>query len=556
MTMNRMKPARWAAALACALSIATAPQLASAGDHRGGVMRLVAVSAAGTVDPHINYTLQYWQIYQPLYDGLLAFKKVAGPESFIVVPDLAEALPKPQDGGLTYVFKLRKGIKFSDGRDLGVKDVVASFQRIFKVSGPTAGTFYSVIVGSDACLKTPASCTLAGGISGDEAGGTVTFHLTRPDAEFFDKLAVPHASILPADAPAKDVGVTPLPTTGPYMIASYDPNKQMKLVRNPYFKEWSREAQPDGYPDEIDYNFGLTDEAEVTEVQNGQADWMFDQPPSDRLGELGTKYAKFVHITPLTAMWYVPMNNNLPPFDNIKARQAVNYAIDRKAVSNLFGGANLAAPICQMLPPNFPGHVDYCPYTRNPGAKWSAPNMAKARELMKESGTAGQKVTIIAEDTSISRSIATYLQSLLKQLGYDVSVKPLSPDIQFTYIQNTKNKVQMSISQWYQDYPAGSDFLYTLASCDSFHPNSDASVNISGFCDHAIDADMKRALALGVTDGKAANELWAKIDRDVTDKSPVAVLFTPKHLDFVSKRLGNFQFSYQYYFLPAQAWVQ
>jgi peptide/nickel transport system substrate-binding protein len=555
--MKRAIRAGAAAILASALSLGAVPQPAAAqSEHRGGVMRLVARSAAGTLDPQINYTLQYWQIYQPLYDGLLAFKKVAGADSFTVVPDLAEALPEPQDGGLTYVFKLRKGIKFSDGRELGVKDVVASFQRLFKVSGPTAGTFYTVIKGSDACLQTPASCTLEGGISGDEAAGTVTFHLTRPDAEFFNKLAIPHASILPADAPAKDVGVVPIPTTGPYMIAAYNPNKQMKLVRNPHFKEWSRDAQPDGYADEIDYDFGLTDEAEVTAVQNGQADWMFDQPPTDRLGELGSKYAKYVHITPLTAMWYAPMNNNLPPFDNIKARQAVNYAIDRRSLVKLFGGTNLASPICQMLPPNFPGHVDYCPYTKDPGAKWSAPDMAKAKALMKESGMAGQKVMIIAEDTAISRSIATYLLSVLRELGFQPSMKALSPDIQFTYIQNTKNKVQMSISQWYQDYPSGSDFLYTLASCDSFHPDSDSSVNIAGFCDHAIDAEMKQALALGVTDMKAANELWARIDREVTDKSPVAVLFTPKHLDFVSKRLGNFQFSYQYYFLPAQAWVQ
>ncbi len=58
-------------------------------------------------------------------------------------------------------------------------------------------------------------------------------------------------------------------------------------MRNPYFRVWSEEAQPDGYPDRIDYEFGLEDEAEVTAVENGQADWMFDTPPADRLGELG-----------------------------------------------------------------------------------------------------------------------------------------------------------------------------------------------------------------------------------------------------------------------------
>src|SRR5262249_29823913 len=164
---------------------------------------------------------------------------------------------------------------------------------------------------------------------------------------------------------------------------------------------------------------------------------------------------------------------------------AVNYAIDRNAMVNLFGGPVLADPVCQVLPPGFPGHVDYCPYSKDPGAKWSAPDLEKAKQLVKESGTAGQEVTVIPDDRAVSREIGTYLQSVLNEIGYKASVKPISNDIQFVYTQNTKNKVQISISQWYQDYPAASDFLYVLLSCNSFHPDSDSSVNIAGFCDKA-----------------------------------------------------------------------
>ena len=530
-------------------------QLATA-DHRGGTMRLVAASAGGTLDPQINYTLQYWQLYQSMYDGLVTFKHAAGSEGFIIVPDLAEEMPAPQDGGKTYVFKLRKGIKFSNGQDLTVKDVVASFQRIFKISGPTSGTFYNGIVGADACLKTAETCTLEGGVVGDEAAGTVTIHLVAPDSEIFDKLAVPHAVILPAGAPAKDAGSEIIPGTGAYMAAAYDTNKQLKLVRNPYFKEWSKDAQPDGYPDEIDMDFGLTEEAEVTAVENGQADWMFDQPPADRLGEMGSKYKDRVFINTLTAMYYMPMNTNIPPFDNVKARQAVNYAIDRKATVKLFGGPKLAAPACQVLPPGFPGFEAYCPYTKNPAEKWTAPDLAKAKQLVKESGTAGQKVTIIVEDLAPNRAIGVYMQSLLKSLGYVADVKVMASNVQWPYIQNTKNKVQISLSEWYQDYPAASDFLNVLFGCDSFHPEADASVNIAGFCDKAIDAKMKDAQATGITDDAAANKKWAQIDKDVTDAAAAAVLFTPKHVDFISKRVGNFMFNGQYYWVVTQSWVQ
>ena len=143
------------AAAAAGLMAASLQPAAADDAHRGGTLRLLSQSAGGSLDPKINYTLQYWTVYQYVYDGLVTFKHAAGSEGFTIVPDLAEAMPEPQNGGKTYVFKIRKGIKFANGQDLTVKDVVASFQRIFKVSTPTAGSFYNGIVGADVCLKTP-----------------------------------------------------------------------------------------------------------------------------------------------------------------------------------------------------------------------------------------------------------------------------------------------------------------------------------------------------------------------------------------------------------------
>ena len=525
-------------------------------EHRGGTMRLLARSASGTLDPHINYTDQGWQMYQPIYDGLVAFRKAEGMDGFTIVPDLAEALPEVSNDGKTFTFKLRKGIKFSNGQELSVKDVVASFQRIFKISGPTSGTFYAGIVGADKCLADTKSCTLEGGVVADEAANTVTINITKPDAEFLYKLALPHAVTLPADTPAEDTGSKPIPSTGAYMISAFDPNKGMTVSRNPHFKQWSEEAQPDGYPDVVQYDYGLSEEAGVTAIQNGEADWMFDSLPSDRLVELGTKFKDQLHISPLSAWWYAPLNTRLAPFDNEKARQAVAYAVDRNTLVKLFGGKVLASPVCQVLPPDFPGHEDYCPFTKNPGAKWSAPDLDKAKQLVEESGTKGQKVTIIVEDTAVSRSIGVYLQSVLTSIGYVADVKPISTNIQFTYIQNTNNKVQMSVSQWYKDYPAASDFLNILFGCASFREGSDASINISGFCDKDIDAKMQKALDLGVTDQVAADKMWAEIDKQITDKAPAVGLFTPKRLDFVSKRVGNFKFNRQFNWMITQSWVQ
>ena len=120
--------------------------------------------------------------------------------------------------------------------------------------------------------------------------------------------------------------------------------------------------------------------------------------------------------------------------------------------------------------------------------------------------------------------MGVYIQSVLNSIGYKASVKAISGNIHFTYIQNTKNKVQISVTQWYQDYPAPSDFLYVLLGCESFHPGSDTSVNMAGFCNKKINNDMKKALSMGISDPEGALKLWTKIDHAMTDEAPLAVL--------------------------------
>jgi peptide/nickel transport system substrate-binding protein len=182
--------------------------------------------------------------------------------------------------------------------------------------------------------------------------------------------------------------------------------------------------------------------------------------------------------------------------------------------------------------------------------------MDKAKQLVKDSGTAGQKIVVITDDTSVGKDIGTYFGSLLGELGYEATVKVISQDNEFTYIQNSNNKIQIAYTQWYQDYPAASDFLNVLYGCGGFHEGSDNSPNIAELCDKDVDDAIKKALATQVTDPKAAEKLWAEIDRKVTDLAPAAVMFNPKHIDFVSKRVQNFIFSSQFYWLIGKSWVQ
>ena len=436
-------------------------------------------------------------------------------------------------------------------------DVRFTFERLFKVHGPTADSLYGVIDGSAACLQDPATCALASGISVN--GRTITFHLTRPDTEWLQKLALPPAALLPPSVGASEIGseVSRLVGTGPYAWASYSPARQLVLERNPYFKAWAPAAQPDGYVDRIVQRFGLSGEAAVTQVERGQADWVADDVPSDRLREMLGRFSSQTHVNALPADWYFALNVNIKPFDQIKARQAVNLAIDRNEIVRIFGGGRLATPTCQVLPPGFPGYAPYCPWTLRGEAPWSAPDLARATKLVEESGTKGDPVDIVVGNDGVEKAIGQYILVVLTKLGYDPVITSLPDGVQTAFVQNSRNHVEMGLSQWRQQYPAPSEVLDGLLGCGSFVPDSDTSPNISGFCDRkTVQPLMQRAVTLGLTRPLAAQRLWRQVDRHVVDLAVWLPLFNPKQTDLVSPRVGNYRWSPQLHLMPSLLWVK
>ena len=488
----------------------------------------------------------------------MQFQRVGGTAGTKIVPDLATSLPQPTNGGKTYTFQIRKGIKFSNGQTMKPSDFVTTFERQFTVPGPTS--FYAGIVGADKCSTK--GCDLSQGAVANDSASTLTINLTAPDPEFIDKLALPFAYVVPASTSKKLTGNNVPPGTGPYMWQSYNPNKEAVLVRNPHFHVWSAAAQPAGYPDKIVEKYGQTISDEVTAVENNQADEVFDGDviPADRLNELNsTKYASRVHVNPLTADWYFALNTQRPPFNNVKARQAINYAADRSAYVKIGGGPSLAVPTCQILPPNFPGYKPYCPYTAGTDhTKWTGPDLAKAQQLVKESGTAGMKVVVNSGSDDTSKALGQQMVSDMNKIGYKASIQLLNDSIQYPFVQNSNNSSKWNIawSAWYQDYPAPSDFLNVLLGCGSIHPHSDASPNIAAFCDKTTQAQMTQAENLGLSSPTSANNIWAQVDHAVTDQAPWVDLYNPKQIDLLSARVHGYQWNPQWYILIDQQWLK
>jgi peptide/nickel transport system substrate-binding protein len=167
------------------------------------------------------------------------------------------------------------------------------------------------------------------------------------------------------------------------------------------------------------------------------------------------------------------------------------------------------------------------------------------------------KVVVNSANDQTSKALGEQMVSDLNKIGYKASGQYLAGSIQYPYVQNSKNHSKWNVawSAWYQDYPAPSDFLNVLLGCGSIHPNSDASPNIAAFCDKKIQAQMTQAENQG-DNPDAANAIWQKVDHEVTDQAPWVDLFNPKQIDFLSKRVGNYQWNPQWYILIDQLWVK
>jgi peptide/nickel transport system substrate-binding protein len=536
----------------------SASSSSSPAGHAGGTFTILANSGFGVADPAQNYTLEEWQLLIDTHDGLVTFAKEAGNAGNKIVADLATSIPTPTNGGKTYVFNIRRGIKFSNGQVVKPSDFVTTFNRQFTVPGPT--TFYNSIVGASSCSTKGCDLAKAGGVVASDSAYTLTINLTQPDPELMDQLALPFAVAVPASTSPKLTGNNVPPGTGPYMWKSYNPNSEAVLVRNPYFKVWSAQAQPAGYPDQIIEKYGTPVSDEVTAVENGTANEVFDQDgiPSDQLSTLnGPQYASQVHVNTLTADYYMALNTRRPPFNNLQARQAINFAANRTAYVKIYGGPSLAVPACQVLPPNFPSYTPYCPYTTGAQTVWSGPDLTKAKALVKASGTAGQTVVVNGTTDAVGKALTEQMVADLNAIGYKASAQLLSGGPQYTFIQNSANSSKWNVgySQWFQDYPAPSDFLNVLLGCNTIHPNSDASPNIAAFCNKSIQAQMDQAEAAEATSPTQAASLWTTVDKEVTQQAAWVDLFNPKQIDFLSKNVHGYKWNPQWYILIDQLWL-
>jgi len=509
----------------------------SAGGNEGGgggktyPLLRVAFDAPDYMDPALAYTVAAWQINWYVYEGLLGYKHVSGSAGATLVPYLAESMPKVSADGTKISFKLRDGLKFSDGTALKASDFRASIERLFKVDSPGVGFFSAIkgVSGSSGFAETK-----KGHISGivtNDANRTIDITLDHPEGDILYILSTQFASILPANTPASDQSTKGIPSTGPYMIQKYVPNRSFTLVRNPNYNN-QIPTMPSGNPDKVAGQIITDPVASYQAVISGKADYDYNQVPNDRLPEAQSKYKDQLRIYTAANTWYYFLNNRIPPFNNIKARQAVNYAIDRAAiVSGPFGG--LGRPTQNFLPPDYPQYKKIDVYTFD---------LAKAKQLVQQSGTAGQTVDVYGTNEEPAKGSTEYLAGQLAKIGYKPKLHLLAHGVYFQTIGNQATKAQAGHTDWYQDYPHPIDWFDVLLNGNRItqtHNNNPGNVDVK-----SVNAEIE-ALKKETNLTPEVNDRWAKVDRDlmVTYATTVAYM-NRSSTDFFSPQMDMSCYSF------------
>jgi len=328
---------------------------------------------------------------------------------------------------------------------------------------------------------------------------------------------------MPPGTPAKDQSTHPAPSTGPYMISSYKPNKQAIVVRNP---QWKSNAAtgitdvPNGNPDKMTVDVIGDDTVALQRVINGQDDYDFHQIPTDRLASTQQKYGDQIKVYTPANTYYFFMNTRVAPFNNLKARQAVEYGIDRSALVRLYGG--LATPTENVLPPTYPQYKKLNLYPHN---------LAKAKALVKQVGFTGT-ITVWNHDRGNDPKATAYLTDVLNSIGFKAKEKIVNSAVYWTTIGNQTTKAQIGFADWFQDYPHPLDWFDVLLNGKRItptHNNNYSNADVAAI-NTKIDS-LKKQPTLTPT----VNSQWAQVDKMVDQNALWAAFLNRQFTDFFNK---------------------
>jgi peptide/nickel transport system substrate-binding protein len=492
---------------------------------QGGEVNVTMTSFPDYVDPQLSYTVEGWEVLWNTYTPLLTYRHQKGDAGTEVVPGLAKDMPAVSENGKTYKLTLRPNMKYSDGTPIKASDFTYAIKRLFKANSG-GSVFYEGIIGAKDFAEGKAD-TISG-ITADDNTGDITIKLDKPNGTFTNVLGLMFAAPVPPSTPLdKEATNNPPPSSGPFVITKVDAPNTLTMERNPQFKtvqDAGATEVAEATVDKIIVTQNKNNSAQVTGIEQNTIDYMNDPPDADRLPEVKAKYADRFRFEDSINTYYFWMNNQKAPFNDVKVRQAINYAIDPEALNRVFGGRLHATQ--QILPPGMPGYDEYKLY---PG-----PDMDKAKTLLAEANPVDRDITVWTDDEPDRKRIGQYYQDLLKQLGFNADLKVISGDTYFQTIGNLSTPdLDTGFADWFQDFPHPDDFFRPLLNGTNILPtnnNNYSQANIP-----ANDAKQDELVQKQLTDD--VKKQYADLDKAYMEQAVWAPYGNEQFTTFLSDRL-------------------
>ncbi|MEU8790160.1 ABC transporter substrate-binding protein [Streptomyces sp. NPDC048643] len=536
---------------------AATTDVVNASTQKGGTVTYEYSDVPDSFDPGNTYYAYMYNLSRLYARPLMTFQPGAGEKGNTLVPDLAAGKGVPSDGGKTWTYKLRTGLKYQDGSAITSKDVKyaverSNFARDVLSLGPNY--FQQFLVGGDK-YKGPYKDKSGKGLSSIETPDdtTVVFHLKTAFQEFDYLVASPQTAPVPQ---AKDNGVDyvkNIVSSGSYKFQSYSDGKQAVLVRN---ENWDAKTDPlrKQYPAKIVVNLKVNAETIDKDVLAGDA---ID------LGGGGVQAATQAQLLSSAdkkagtdntyggRLVYMAINTKVKPFDKVECRKAVQFAIDKVSVQTAEGGPIRGDVASTVLPPDIPGYAKSDVYA-SAGNKGDA---AKAKDQLKACGKTAINTNISARsDRPQEIDAATAIINSLKKVGINASLKQYPSGKYFTDYAGVpkfteKNNIGLIMMQWGADWPSGYGFLQQILNGSAI--GASGNTNLSQYDNKEVNSLLEKAI--GTQDDTARNSLYTEIDKKTMDDAVLVPLTYFKVLlarpKYATNLVSTAAFSGQYDYL-------
>jgi ABC-type transport system substrate-binding protein len=558
MTRRSLKGGAATIVAVCALAVILALGLAACGGgtgggsssspasadtpKQGGTLTLSYLSEPSSLDPAVAWNVIDWQIEHDIYQGLLQYQRKPGVAGDQLIPCLATEVPSTQNGGIsadgkTYTFHLRKDVKFQPpvNRAVTAADFKYSFERMMASPRAPATSFYMGVVGADKFMAGKAK-EISGFKVVDDA--TVQITLKQPDLSFLNAVTMDFCDVVPrewVDKWGKLFNRHPL-GTGPFVFQKWTPGREIVLTRNPQYWESGRP-----YLDTVDYQLSFTPSTALLKLERGEVDVLGDGLPAADLARVKAdpKWNQQIQTQPLVAISYLFMNVGMKPFDNLKVRQALSWAINRDKLVKLQGGQ--AMPLWQFYPKGMPGNVD--------GKVYYGYDPAKARQLLTEAGFPnGFKTMLYTDNVDPDPKLIQSIQADLAAIGVQAGVKTMSNNSYYTE-QSTPKTLTAGSFGWWMDFPDPSDWIAPLFSKSAAVPGG---MNSSFWWDPQLEAMFKQAQAM--TDPAARIAKFSAMQDYIATQAPYVTCYQPIQNTMCTQSTGGFYLHPVYQIDPTQYW--